>query len=75
MLRGNGNNGSDKTEGARTENAIGTYMHGPVLPNNPKLADSLIRLALECRGVKSTLQPVNDTLAMLCRKLAKTRKY
>lgn len=46
---GTGNNGEDYTEGARTHNVIGTYMHGSVLPKNPQLADMLIRLAAEHR--------------------------
>ncbi len=74
-VRGNGNNGDDKTEGARTRNVIGTYMHGPVLPNNPRLADGLIRLALERKGAQATLQPIDDKLAVLTRQSAKTRKY
>lgn len=46
---GTGNNGSDHTEGARKYNVIGTYMHGSVLPKNPRLADFLIRKAAEHR--------------------------
>lgn len=44
---GKGNNGVDKTEGARYKNVIGTYLHGPLLPKNPHLCDYLITLALE----------------------------
>ena len=46
VVRGEGNNGKDRTEGARYRNCIGTYLHGPVLPKNPKLADYLILTAL-----------------------------
>lgn len=46
---GTGNNGEDHTEGARVHNVIGTYMHGSVLPKNPRLADHLIRIAAERR--------------------------
>ncbi len=46
---GTGNNGTDHTEGARFGNVIGTYMHGSVLPKNPRLADGLIRIAAERR--------------------------
>ncbi len=42
---GLGNNGTDRTEGARTGNVIGSYLHGPILPANPALADALIGLA------------------------------
>ncbi|MBC7308833.1 MAG: cobalamin biosynthesis protein CobB [Actinomycetales bacterium] len=45
VVRGYGNNGEDGTEGARTGNVIGSYLHGPILPANPALADLLIGLA------------------------------
>lgn len=47
VIKGFGNNGNDKTEGAIYKNSIGTYLHGPILPKNPKLADFLILKALE----------------------------
>jgi CobQ-like glutamine amidotransferase family enzyme len=46
---GTGNNGIDHTEGARTNNVIGTYMHGSLLPKNPAIADYLIHAAVERR--------------------------
>src|SRR5574344_1379126 len=42
---GAGNNGKDKTAGARFKNVFGTYLHGSFLPKNPHFADLLIRLA------------------------------
>jgi CobQ-like glutamine amidotransferase family enzyme len=47
VILGAGNNGEDKTEGCRYKNCIGTYLHGPILPKNPKLADFFIEKALE----------------------------
>ncbi|GAB4077496.1 type 1 glutamine amidotransferase [Nostocoides australiense] len=44
---GFGNNGEDQTEGARTGNVVGTYLHGPILPANPAFADALIGYAAE----------------------------
>ncbi len=44
---GCGNNGADGTEGARTNNVIGSYLHGPILPANPRVADGLIAAAAE----------------------------
>jgi CobQ-like glutamine amidotransferase family enzyme len=44
---GLGNNGNDKTEGAVTGSVFGSYLHGPILPANPALADALIGLAAE----------------------------
>lgn len=49
IMTGKGNNGQDKTEGARSRNAFGTYLHGSFLPKNPHFADYLIKLALRKR--------------------------
>ena len=49
IITGKGNNGQDKTEGARSRNAFGTYLHGSFLPKNPHFADYLIKLALRKR--------------------------
>ncbi len=57
VVVGNGNNGVDKTEGARYKNVFGTYMHGSFLPKNPKFADYLLELAL---GEK--LETLDDTI-------------
>ena len=60
---GNGNNGRDKTEGARFKNVFGTYLHGSFLPKNPHFADYLIELALEKRyGEKIPLTPLDDRI-------------
>ncbi len=50
ILHGTGNAFSPETEGAVRGNAIGTNLHGPILPKNPALADQLIRVALDRRG-------------------------
>jgi CobQ-like glutamine amidotransferase family enzyme len=47
VLKGNGNNAEDHTEGAIYRNAYGTYLHGSLLPKNPHFADHLIELALQ----------------------------
>ncbi|HEY4037012.1 MAG TPA: hypothetical protein VGL94_23895 [Ktedonobacteraceae bacterium] len=47
VLKGNGNNAEDYTEGAIYRNAYGTYLHGSLLPKNPHFADYLIKLALQ----------------------------
>jgi len=62
VLSGSGNNGKDGKEGARYLNVFGTYLHGPLLPKNPHLADSLLRLALERKGQEDKLIPLDDTL-------------
>ena len=47
VVRGYGNNGEDKTEGLYYKNSFGTYLHGPILPKNPELADYLIEKAVQ----------------------------
>lgn len=56
---GNGNNGKDKTEGARYKNVFGTYLHGSVLPKNPHFADFLLELAL-----REKLAALDDTIEL-----------
>lgn len=45
VLQGSGNNPDDGTEGARTGNVIGSYLHGALLPKNPAISDFLIETA------------------------------
>jgi CobQ-like glutamine amidotransferase family enzyme len=59
---GFGNNGKDGTEGARYKNAFGTYLHGSLLPKNPRFADMLIELALSRRYGDVRLAPLDDRL-------------
>lgn len=62
---GAGNNGEDKTEGARFKNVFGTYLHGSFLPKNPHFADFLIKLALEKRYQDNIeLAKLNDELEL-----------
>jgi lipid II isoglutaminyl synthase (glutamine-hydrolysing) len=62
---GAGNNGEDGTEGAAYRNAFGTYLHGPLLPKNPRFADHLIRLALRRRyGADAELPPLDDSFEL-----------
>lgn len=75
VTRGNGNNGEDKTEGARTHNVFGTYLHGPILPNNPQFADLLIRIAAINRYGEFNESPLDDSIAALARKYAAARPY
>jgi CobQ-like glutamine amidotransferase family enzyme len=61
VLRGHGNNGSDRLEGVRARNVIGTYLHGPLLPKNAWFADWLIATALSLSASES-LASLPDTL-------------
>jgi len=65
VLTGFGNNGKDGSEGVRHMNVFGTYLHGPVLPKNPHLADALLSRALKRRGQESRLFPLDDALEMM----------
>lgn len=46
---GLGNNGRDKTEGARFNNVVGTYITSPILAQNPHLCDFFIATALRVK--------------------------
>jgi CobQ-like glutamine amidotransferase family enzyme len=63
VVYGFGNNGDDGYEGCRVGRAVGTYLHGPLLPRNPWLADWLLAQAL-ARGGDSVLElpPLADDL-------------
>jgi hypothetical protein len=66
VLKGFGNNVKQKIEGAIYKNCYGTYIHGPLLPKNPKLADHLIKLALEQKYQKEIeLKKLDDSLENL----------
>ncbi len=68
VIKGNGNNGEDGTEGVRYKNTFGTYSHGPVLPKNPELADLLISKALENKYGSGELTPLDDDLEAKARR-------
>ena len=61
---GFGNDGASGYEGCRVGRVIGTYLHGPLLPRNPWLADWLLSQALAHRtgGEAVPLEPLPDRL-------------
>lgn len=65
VLFGHGNNGEDHEEGARYRNVFGAYLHGPLLPKNPRFADFLLELALRRRGAELPLKVLDDALEEL----------
>jgi CobQ-like glutamine amidotransferase family enzyme len=68
---GAGNNGDDGGEGIVFRNAIGTYLHGPLLPKNPQVADWLLAKML---GVSNTeLVQLPDLFVAQARAQAKRR--
>ena len=63
VLAGFGNDGASGYEGCRAGRVIGTYLHGPLLPRNPWLADWLLAQALAHRtGEPAQLDPLEDGL-------------
>jgi hypothetical protein len=63
VIAGFGNDGRSGFEGCRLGNAIGTYLHGPLLPRNPRLADWLLARAVAHRtGSVPELEPLSDDL-------------
>jgi CobQ-like glutamine amidotransferase family enzyme len=73
VITGFGNNPRSGEEGAVSGAAIGTYLHGPVLPKNPQLADHLILAALKRRYGVEQLAPLDDHLETTAAKVAGTR--
>jgi CobQ-like glutamine amidotransferase family enzyme len=64
VIAGFGNDGESGAEGCRLARAIGTYLHGPLLPRNPWLADWLLEQALghATGGQPPQLEPLEDEL-------------
>lgn len=66
VVHGFGNDGGSGWEGCRVGTALGTYLHGPLLPRNPRLADWLLEQALAhaTGDAPAPLQPLADTLEL-----------
>ena len=63
VVAGFGNDGESGWEGCRVGRALGTYLHGPLLPRNPWFADWLLAQALAHRvGEAPQLEPLGDEL-------------
>lgn len=61
VRHGHGNDGHSGEEGATARRVIGTYLHGPLLPKNPAIADQVLRWAREHAGASDpTLTPLPD---------------
>ncbi|MCS5720481.1 glutamine amidotransferase [Herbiconiux sp. CPCC 203407] len=54
VVYGRGNTETPFEEGFWEDNLLGTHMHGPILANNPGLADSLLDTARTRRGLSYT---------------------
>jgi lipid II isoglutaminyl synthase (glutamine-hydrolysing) len=74
VVAGFGNDGESGFEGVRVANAIGTYLHGPLLPRNAWLADWILERALQHRtGDLRELDPLADELEASAHTVAAAR--
>ncbi|MBQ8157242.1 glutamine amidotransferase [Candidatus Saccharibacteria bacterium] len=74
VVQGAGNNGTDLTEGILYKNFIGTYLHGPILPKNPRVADFLILKALQRKDPSiKRLKALNDNVELHAHSVAANR--
>lgn len=70
VIKGFGNNGEDGFEGIHYKNLVGTYLHGPLLPKNPVLADYFIRIMAQRRGI-TLHRELDDTIENLAHQQVK----
>jgi CobQ-like glutamine amidotransferase family enzyme len=66
VVHGSGNDGVSGYEGCRKGSVVGTYLHGPLLPRNPELADWLLAAALAHAAGEDAVElltPLDDGLA------------
>jgi hypothetical protein len=77
VVAGFGNDGESGFEGCRLQRAIGTYLHGPLLPRNPHLADWLLAQALAHRtgGEPPELASLPDELEAQARRVSAERAH
>ncbi|MFP5451586.1 MAG: type 1 glutamine amidotransferase [Thermoleophilia bacterium] len=74
VVHGHGNNDEDGFEGGVQRRVIGTYLHGPLLPKNPWVADRLLAWALDHRtGSPVALTHLDDSLEERARAVATDR--
>jgi lipid II isoglutaminyl synthase (glutamine-hydrolysing) len=75
VVAGYGNDGTSGLEGCRVHSALGTYLHGPLLPRNPWLADWLLSRALaHARDADpEPLEPLPDELETLAHAVSAQR--
>lgn len=73
VIKGDGNNGQDKTEGATYKRVFGSYLHGSLLPKNPVFADALIEYAAIHRYGSFEPGIIDDHFANEARRVAINR--
>lgn len=69
VLSGHGNMYRSEYEGFLNDQVVATYMHGPLLPKNPAVADRIILRALRKNYGAVSLAPLDDTLELKAREV------
>jgi lipid II isoglutaminyl synthase (glutamine-hydrolysing) len=76
VVAGFGNDGESGFEGCRVGRALGTYLHGPLLPRNPWLADWLLAQALGHRlGEAPAFEDLPDGLEAEAHSVSSARAH
>ena len=74
VVAGFGNDGESGFEGCRAGRVVGTYLHGPLLPRNPWLADWLLAQAIARQtGEAVDFEPLGDELEAQAHSVAAAR--
>jgi len=73
VVHGFGNDGDSGYEGCRYRKVYATYLHGPLLPRNPWLADRVLADALAHAGDKGALGALDDVLELQAHQVAADR--
>jgi CobQ-like glutamine amidotransferase family enzyme len=72
VVRGGGDDGTGRSEGAVQGSVVGTYLHGPVLAINPAFADAVLEHALGARTGGAPLAALPDELEAAAHRRALT---
>ncbi|MDQ5821094.1 MAG: glutamine amidotransferase, partial [Actinomycetota bacterium] len=77
VVAGFGNDGQSGFEGCRAGRVVGTYLHGPLLPRNPWLADWILTQALAhaTGGEPQELDALGDGLEAEAHRVASRRAH
>lgn len=73
VLSGHGNEYKSQYEGFYNGQVLGTYMHGPLLPKNPEVADFIIMKGLQRNYENIELIPLDDALEIKAKEVMLNR--
>lgn len=73
VVKGAGNNGETRDEGAIYNNVFGSYLHGPCLAKNPQFADEIIKRSFSQKGLSTELTAIDDSIEKRAAALAMRR--